>query len=142
MRRSSTLGAVKYLVLVLIVCGCFTSRPPQRFGPAITATGVTGSVRLIGGTELSGELLAVNDTAYVMLIGSRVTIARYATLSAARFGVVGQVTASPGEVPRADRRQQLGSYSRFPFGIPDSALAALLAKGGQTVVDSAVGTPR
>lgn len=124
-------------VMMLVLCACRTSPDPRRFGPANSPTGITGSVRVAGGGEVVGELLAVTDTAYVMLVNSRVTMAPYAVLTTAHFAYVGRVTDSLGEAPSGKRRQRLELYSRFPFGIPGPAMSALLAKAGQSAADNA-----
>ena len=137
MTRLFALGVVvRSLAIATVVSACFTSVAPRHFAPANRATGVMGTVAVTGGGQLSGELLAVNDTAYVMLIDSRVTVAPYGTLSAARFAVVGQVTRAAGEAPPTKDRRRLASYARFPYGIPAPAMAALLGKSGQTTEDA------
>lgn len=126
---------VRRLGLVALMAACYTSPDPRRSLSSISATGVSGRVHVVGGPDLEGELLAVSDTAYVMLVSSRVTVARYSALSQAQFAFVGQVTQAAGEVPTTKRRGNLRNYSRFPYGIPAPAMAALLAKSGQTAPD-------
>ena len=137
MTRFFGFGAVvRWLAIATVISACFTSVQPRHFAPAHEATGVMGKVAVTGGRELSGELLAVNDTGYVMLIDSRVTVAPYGKLSAARFAQLGQVTRAAGEAPRSKDRSRLALYARFPYGIPAPAMAALLAKSGQTTQDT------
>ena len=88
-------------------------------------------------SALGYELLAVSDTAYLMLAGSRVVIAPYAVVTRSSFAYVGAVTKSLGETPSGKRQRQAVLYSRFPYGVPESALSALLRKSGQSAPDNA-----
>ena len=126
----------KALIAVACVSACRTSPPPERFQPARDPSGVVGDISLLDGRKITGELLTVGDTAYVMTVEARVTVAPYSILASSRFARVGQVTVRPGEVPSGRFREQAALYSRFPFGIPEPAMAALLGKSGQQVPDT------
>ena len=130
-------AAVRLATGIVLLSACRTSGDPRQFAPATSPNGVTGTVHVAGGGDVVGELLAVTDTAYLMLVGSRLMVAPYAVLTHANFGWVGRVTSSVGELPSDKTRRRLVLYSRFPYGLSDSAMAGLLAKSGQTAPDNA-----
>ncbi len=126
-RYGSRLGAV---TVVALLSACRTSPPPDRFEPARNPRGVAGSVRLTTGSYLNGELLAVSDSAFVMLINSRVMIAPYDVVAIASFDRIGEVSRREARGPSVER-ERLRYASRFPYGITAQAMEALLAHSGQ-----------
>jgi len=134
---------MRYLLpasLALLV-GCWTSPAPSGFPPARSPGGVQARLQTQSGTQLSGELLEVRDSAYVVLLSNRVTIVPFLSLRGAAFphqdwGQLGSYTH-----PSADTRDRIRWYSRFPFGMNDVALAALLRASGQTTPDVVASAP-
>lgn len=118
-----------------LVTGCWTSPAPSNFPPARSPHGIQASLQTHSGVDVSGELLEVRDSAYVMLFNNRVTIVPYLTLRNAEFPHQdwGQIASYSN--PSAATRDRVRWYSRFPFGMNDSALAVLLRDSGQTTPD-------
>ena len=124
-----------------LLTGCWTSPAPSNFPPARSSHGVQASLQTQSGVQILGELLEVRDSAYVMLFGNRVTIVPYFALRNADFphqdwGQFGSYTH-----PSASTRDRMRWYSRFPFGMNDAALAALLQASGQTTPDVVTASP-
>jgi hypothetical protein len=123
------------LATLLLVAACYTSPKPEAYAPALSPAGVRGALRLRSGGNVAGELLEVRDSAYVMLINSRVTIVPYSAIASGEFDHQDWMAFGSVASPNADTRQRLRWDSRFPFGIRDPALAALLRAGRQTEPD-------
>jgi hypothetical protein len=123
----------KRLILVLaLVSACATSVPPVEFEPAMSPRGVIGEVS-VGPTSYSGaELLAVEDSGYVLLHNSRLTFAPFRNVRIARFAQIGVSYGKPGR----DMYHQLRFASRFPYGISAPVKAALLQHTGQRFPDT------
>lgn len=88
------------------------------------------------------ELLQVLDTAFVVLHGAHVAIVPYREVEDASFETVGAVTTSRGYVPTMKVRERLRLLSRYPFGMPDTAMSELLRAGGQDAPGSLPAAPR
>jgi hypothetical protein len=126
------------IALLTMAAGCFTSPPPESFRPALVPNGVRGDLMINGGARLSGELLEVRDSAYVLLVKERVTVVPYPAIVRAAFEHQDWLCCNY-ERPGASVRDRLRWASRFPFGMRDEALAALLRVGGQSTPDT-IGT--
>jgi hypothetical protein len=96
---------------------------------------VHGFLRAKGGISIRGELLEVRDSAYVMLVGNRVTIVPYRVLSSGSFERQDWTTFDSFASPSLETLQRLRWDSRFPFGMQDRALTALLRAADQTRPD-------
>lgn len=125
----------RLLASLALLGGCWTSPAPSTFPPARAPGGVKALLQTQSGTQVLGELLEVRDSAYVVLFSNRVTIVPYLSLVSADFpdqdwGQFGSYTR-----PSAGTRDRMRWYSRFPFGMNDMALAALLRATGQTTPD-------
>ena len=85
----------------------------------------------------------MRDSAYVMLVTDRVVIVPYRVLSAGSFDHQDWATFDSFAQPSGETRQRLRWDSRFPFGMQDRALAALLRASGQSepTVVTAGGSP-
>jgi hypothetical protein len=129
------------LAVLVVSSSCYTSPPPQNYGPALAPNGVHGVLATGASAALSGELLEVRDSAYVMLVDSRVVIVPYRLIRSADFEH--QDWAQFGSItkPSASTRERLRWDSRFPFGIRDEAMAALLRRSGQSRPDVVSDTP-
>ena len=114
---------------------CYTSPPPEGFGQALQPNGVQGTLTVTGGKRVHGELLEVRDSAYVLLVDNRVAVVPYRAIQEAGFEHQDWACCSYAN-PSASVRERLRWSSRFPFGIRDEALAALLRASGQTRPDS------
>ena len=131
------------LAAIALAAGCYTSPKPEVYGPALSPTGIQGILQATSGIRISGELLEVRDSAYVMLVSDRVVIIPYRVLSSGSFDHQDWATFDSFARPSVETRQRLRWDSRFPFGMQDRALAALLRASGQSepTVITAGGSP-
>ena len=117
---------------------CRTSPEPRRAAVDDSPRGASVVVHLTDRRRLAGELLAVRDSSLLLLLpGNRVAVGRVADVDRVDLGTFGwsrqldrNALTSPGGLERA--RQA----SRFPYGLPDPALRAMLARFGQTSPDT------
>lgn len=116
---------------VLATLGCNIGGRVDRFAPAKRPAGVAVALALRGGGRAQGELLAVQDTALVVLAQDTVTLVRYDALNAGYFSQVGDLDQLPPG-PAFARRLRL--VSRFPQGLTPVMLARLLAAHGQSAL--------
>ena len=123
--------------LLLSVCltACMTSRPPQKVTGANSVQGVVGALVLRDSRDHSGELLAVDDSAFVLLVRNRVGIARFRDMRSARFTLPGASPLVLGLGPKPAELARARMVSRFPYGITATAMATLLAASKQEVVE-------
>lgn len=138
--RSGPAGAGRRLHLLALAAAllsaCHTSPPPERYPPARDPRGVAGTVAMRNGQKHEGELLAIDDSAYVLLVRGRVGVAPFTAVNSARFAEQSNFpTSSEGAAPTRRARERARLVSRFPFGIPPVALAALLAEARQDAPD-------
>ena len=119
-------------VLCVLLSGCAVGKNVNSVPVAVTPSGAEGRLQLEQGT-LTGELLSVTDSSVIVLNAQQKVVSlplvRIRGLEFKPFVI---------NVGRPDQ-QQLGvlrRISRFPFGIPDAALAALLARSGQSSIES------
>src|SRR6058998_950484 len=108
MRRSWLWGPV------LTTLGCSIGGRVDRFAPAQQPDGVAVALALRGGGREQGELLAVQDTALVVLAADTVTLVPYGAIEAAEFSQVGDLGKTP---PAPDFAKRLRLVSRFPQGL-------------------------
>jgi hypothetical protein len=92
---------------------------------------VAVALELRGGGRAQGELLAVQDTALVLLARDTVTLVPYDALKAGEFSQVGELR---GTLPAPDFARRLRLVSRFPQGLTPDMLARLLAAHGQSAL--------
>lgn len=122
------------VALLALMAACYTSPPPEGYRVALQPNGVKGALMVNGGAQLSGELLEVRDSAYVLLVKNRVTIVSYGAIVRAAFEHQDWLCCDY-EHPSSRVRERLRAASRFPFGMRDEALAAILRVSGQTSPD-------
>jgi hypothetical protein len=103
----------------------------DRFAPAQRPEGVWVALDLRGGGTAEGELLAVQDTALMVLDQDTVKLVLYSGVVGGRFADVGELVATP---PAPDFAKQLSLVSRFPQGFTPDLLARLLAAYGQSAL--------
>jgi hypothetical protein len=129
-------------VLLALVAGCHTSPSPESYDLARRPNGIHGTLESRAGRSIAGELLEVRDSAFVMLVGDRVTIVPYRAIANASFDHQDWAafqTLTP--TPSAEARERIRWDSRFPYGMRPPALAALLRLSGQTEPDVVTGSP-
>lgn len=118
-------------MLLTNLAACSTSPRVEDYPPAVEPGGIHGYITpSVDGHALRVELLAVDDSSYIVLDRDRVVVALFRSLKAARFDPIGTTTWT-GASPSSDHRSQLKYASRFPYGISPPLMARLLAKSGQ-----------
>lgn len=116
---------------VLAMLACQLGGRVDRFAPARQPQGVATTFWVQRGAPQQGELLAVQDTALVVLVHDTVTLVPYRVLKAGRFAHVGDLTEIP---PAEGFAGRLRLISRFPQGLTPELLARLLAAYGQSAL--------
>jgi hypothetical protein len=112
------------MLATLTAFGCI------RIGPNATtetANRPGGSPALVfaGRNSVDGELLAIRDTAYVVLTPTDVVLAPLAIVDSARFLDRDRTITYYREL-MPEQRENLRLISRYPPGMPDVALQSLL----------------
>ena len=129
-RRAATFAG---LALAMQAC-IWTSPPPQT----VILQSVRGQEAFVGFGRFQsrGELLALNDTALVLLsaMSAPVVIAPLALVQRIEFGAYTTYYIRNGALS-ADDREQLRWSSRFPQGLTKEAMTALLQAAGQQQPD-------
>jgi hypothetical protein len=124
-------------VVMMLATACTTSADPRQFELAQSPHGVAGTVTVGERRFAVQELLAVQDSGYVVLVGGRVAFGPFRLVNNARFRHLGSIVPVNSEgTPAPGRLQQLRFASRFPHGIPAPAMAALLRQSQQQAVDT------
>ena len=121
--------------LTLVLSGCMTSKSPAKYVRATSVQGTLGSVHLRDGQTYDGELLAVDDSAFVLLRNGRVGRARFGDIQSVRFSELGKVEFAAGEIPSAKTLTRARILSRFPYGISPAAMTELLGASRQDAPD-------
>jgi len=116
---------------MLATLGCHIGGRVDRFAPANGPDGVAVALQLRRGGRAQGELLAVQDTALVVLAQDTVTLVPYGALETGEFSQVGELRGTP---PAPDFARRLRLVSRFPQGLTPDMLARLLAAHGQSAL--------
>lgn len=80
--------------------------------------------------QRAGELLAVDDSSFVILDGRRVVVALRPSVRRIELGVFTRIDIPVTGMALRDR-QSLARRSRFPYGISTAAMAALLKDAEQ-----------
>ena len=117
----------------LALVACHVGTRASSFAPAIDPEGVSARIVTHAAT-FEAELLAVSDTALLLLRNRTVVLARYAVIREATFQQVSE-TVERGVAPDSTTRERLRLISRFPQGVSREQLRALLAAYGQPAVD-------
>lgn len=119
----------------LLAASCHTSPKPQAVPQATNPFGVRGTVSLAYGRSYEGELLAVTDTSWVMLVDGRVSMVRTTAVHEVSVPTVGTLKYANGRAKSNVRLERAQRLTRYPYGIPPEAMAALLAKASQEAPD-------
>lgn len=125
MRKTIVIGCV------LFISGCFVGKNVRKEPAAITAAGAVGWVEA-NRVHYEGTLLAITDTTLVLQLGTSQRLIEVPTR------VIRHFDFNPfggGSNPTAAELNLLRQASRFPFGIPESALASLLARADQAAIE-------
>lgn len=123
-------------LVLLAALGCQVGTRLKKFAPAQGPAGVATQILLVEvRTRITGELLAVGDSAlFVLRNGQRVVAVSYAAIERAEFRQIGMWT-SGGQPPDSALAQRLALVSRFPQGMSGDLLARVLAVHAQSDLD-------
>lgn len=127
-----------FLPLLVMLTGCVIRLGPQpeEYPPAKGTDGAWASVTTMSGSSITGELLEVRDTAWVIASSQRVVLVPFRVM---RSGSVdrSEHPVAVGQRPGEDVMQDHRLLSRFPYGVSDSVLQKLLVSKGQTAIEVA-----
>jgi len=119
------------LVAWLGLSGCHVGPRPESFLPAQHPEGV--AARLVTRSlEVRGEVLVVQDTALIVRDGDSLYFIPVAVIREGTFPAMREAEIRRGAfVRKRDGRERLQLVSRFPQGLSDDRLQAVLAAYGQ-----------
>lgn len=122
--------------MVLASTACVVGQKASSFAPAQTAAGVTVDiVRMKGYLHIGGaELLAVQDTALLLVHNHRLLLAPLRDVWSAKVRQIGTMV-SEGRIVSPSVRYRANTASRYPQGVGPDLLTALLAAYQQTALD-------
>lgn len=135
-RGFGALGLGALLLTATIAAACFTSPRPETLAVANGPRGVAGEIWFRDKSKARVELIEVRDTAYVVAHAGRIAVVPYSSVAEASFETVGPLGLGRGRAPSAKTRERLRFLSRYPFGIPEAAMAELLRTAGQDAPDT------
>lgn len=131
MPRPRLRRSVIALVAALSAGGCTIGPSEHTFRAGLGPAGAETTVEPRGAPRIIGELLAVDDTSFVLLTtGLRVTIVPYRHIESAILAQMGTQIAD-GLAPPPAQREKLARVARYPQGIAPDLMSALLAAYGQ-----------
>lgn len=122
------------LLFATMVAGCQSGPNLRTWAPAQRPDGIACAARLNGRPDsmIAGELLALQDSAMLLLTGDRIWLVPYHELNGTNCREAGPVPYR-GDTRRlvTDRAFRHIQLSRFPQGVSPALLAQLLAAHGQ-----------
>ena len=112
-------------VLAVVASGClYTGGSPAESPLANSPQGVTAIVTAAEHLY-EGELLAVTQVDLTMRTSTDVVVIPFSQIERATFS---EIDVRFARTPSSTKLDQLRYASRFPYGIPDPAMKAILAK--------------
>ena len=128
-------GAVRKLSIVAaaFATACVYTSPSPVNDPATGSPLGARAEITAGRDQYTGELLAITAADFTLLTDRRVVVIPFDVAGIAHFRSVGIGTYG---APWPSNAEQLKYASRFPEGIPPSALDAILRTRGQTAPDT------
>jgi len=120
-------------VAALVMSGCiFTGGSPSKSPLANSPQGVAGVVTAASRTY-EGELLTVTKADLTLRTSDGIVVIPYSRLESGGFSAIDvDIVGAPS--PR--NLDQLRYASRYPYGIPDAAMKAILAQLGRPAPDT------
>jgi len=132
------------IMLAAAACVVRTGHPASEDARVVSAQGIIGTLSLSSGGTATGELLSVDEAAFVILADTRVLVVPFSAISSGTFSRPGAQHNTRIPIrgsPTAERQRELRDHSRYPYGIPAPAMAALLNRAGQSKPDIAPHSP-
>ena len=115
----------------MLLAGCTVGSKVKNYPPAQAPAGATLELELAGQRALTGELLAVADSALLVQSGGRLHRVRVALI---RLGNGPRVSFT-GATLEPEVRERLRLISRYPQGVSPELQSRLLQAYGQTRVE-------
>jgi len=112
--------------MLVAALGCRVGPHVGSFEPAHTGAGITVVVETAAGRGPEVELLALGDTAFLILAAGRVTSVPYAAVRRVRVHQRSELDFGPVG-PTGGQRNRLRILSRYPQGVSPELLERLLA---------------
>ena len=116
------------VALVLLCAGCMTGPSAEKFRPAVSPRGVAVQLRARGG-DVSGELLEVRTTGFVVLARNEAVLVPFGSVRGAKFAQMR--IGYRGARPFVSTFEAMRRVSRYPQGLPPEQMARLLESLGQ-----------
>ena len=113
--------------LLLVTAACGSSINYLELGPA-RSHGADGQI-VANGRHISGELLAVSDTAFVLQTGDGIVLVPKLAIDESNFR---DLDVHRGSELAGDILEQHRLMSRFPMGMTPEILRSLLRQSGQS----------
>jgi hypothetical protein len=135
LHRRRALATARALAGAVALASCRTSPPPQAVPQATSPYGAHSIVTLVDGKTFDGEVLAITDSSWILMVGDRVASVRDGAISNVRVADLGELRYADGGRPSASELHRARRVTRFPYGIAPEAMAALLAKSTQSSPD-------
>lgn len=120
------------VIVLTMAGGCHVGPSVATYPPATTPFGAVGKFK-VGKTSFDAELLAVRDSALVLLRDREVIVVRFADLASSSFRHV-DVSVSRTQRPSSEELAQLRILSRFPQGLSAELEKELLERYGQAAL--------
>ena len=98
----------------------------------VPRAGGSRQLRSLKGRKLTSELLAVQDTALLVLAGDSVWVAPFRSIQLALVQQRESLSFGERQTPGRRQRDELSRLARFPGGIPAGVMAELLREHAQT----------
>ena len=137
--RTLRVAALGFLTILL--ASCHTSPAPEAVPEAVSPYGQPVLVTLVGGRRFRGELLALTDTAWILMMAKKVAMGRIRGIESVELDGVGVITYAAGKFPTEQKLDAARRRARFPYGISPGVMAALLTKTSQASPDDLEAMP-
>lgn len=125
------------MLLACLAAGCMTSPPVAKSARPRTAAGIAASLDLASGRTIAGELLTLDSATVTLLTPEGITVVPHRAVAEARFGGFPRLRPEDGMyyLPKS-AWERLRLESRYPYGIPEPALQAIMQAKQQARVDT------
>ena len=132
---------MRRVLLAAIACsvaaGCMSSPPVEKSPRIRTAEGIAAKLVLLSGNSVTGELLALDTAAVTLLAGPGIVVVRHEAVSEAHFAGYHRLTRDrQAYVVERERWERIRLESRYPYGIPEPALTAIMRARNQARIDT------
>lgn len=124
---------VAAVVFVVLAGGCYVGAADVRNMPAAVDRQGAHGVATVGKTAYRGELLTVKDSSLIIRTDSARVV--QIPIGKARIVQFKPFVNERGGFIREEHLTRLRRASRFPFGIPENALADILAASKSSSVE-------